>query len=312
MTKSYEIVWGVDISKEWLDISIQGKVHRIQQSKRLMHNFIATHSVKGSRILVVMESTGGYERLAAEQFSQAGLTVHIAHPNRVRDYAKAKGHCAKSDALDARILEGYGHFIEPSAIRALPTPQERTLKALQARLSQLKEAHHQEACRLGLSSESAVRRSHESILKALKKQMEKIEEQLLSIVESDESLQQRYELLQTMKGVGPTLAMTLVADLPELGQANKKEIAALVGVAPITKESGKYKGKSFTQCGRQGVRRVLYMAALSAVRYNEKLKVFYDRLLAKGKLKKVALVAVMRKMLVILNAMTHANTTFNA
>lgn len=307
-----KIVWGVDVSKEWLDISIQSKVERIKQTQESIHQFIAKHYVEKAPTFVVLESTGGYEQLAVSCFSDAGLIVHVAHPNRIRHYAKAKGYAAKSDKLDAKIIENYGYFMDPASIRSLPTPLEHQLSAFYTRLSQLKESHQQEVCRLGRVTERQVIHSHQRLLKALEKQIQQIESQLHSLIASDASLKERYELLQTMKGVGPMLAMTLICELPELGRANKKEIAALVGVAPITKESGKFKGKSFTQNGRQSVRKTLYMGALTAARYDEKMKAFYERLLAKGKLKKVALVAVMRKMIVILNAMVQTNTAFKA
>lgn len=311
MTTDNKKVWGIDISKDWLDISIQGEVHRLEQTERAIHTFIAEQKTRGSDVLVVVESTGGYEGLAATCFDKAGFTVHVAHPNTVRAYAKARGYAAKSDRLDAKMIESYGYFIDPTTIRALPTALERELSAQHARLCQLKTMHHQEACRLGMSTLKEIRRSHQQLMKGLEKQIVQIEAQLLSLIQSQPELYARYERLQTMKGVGPKLAMTLLAELPELGKATKKEIAALVGVAPMTNESGKFKGKSFIRNGRQSVRKALYMGALTAVRYDEKMKVFYERLLAKGKLKKVALVAVMRKMLVILNAMTQTNTVYN-
>lgn len=310
--KSYEIVWGIDVSKEWLDISIHGKVKRIDRTEKSLNEFIKKNRVTEKRTLAVMENTGGYELLAVHCLAKAGLVIHVAHPNKVRHYAKAKGRLAKTDKLDARILEGYGRFIDGNTIRDLPSEKERQLGALSGRLAQLKETHHQEYCRLGMATEKIVQRSHKSLLQLLAKQIKAIETQLLGLIQSDELLLKKYELLRSMKGVGPVLAMTLVADLPELGNIGKKEIAALVGVAPMTKESGKYTGKSMTQQGRKSVRKVLYMAALVAARHNDVLKVFYQRLVAKGKLKKVALVAVMRKMIVILNAMVHSNTAFQS
>lgn len=312
MNTQYEVVWGIDVSKEWLDISIDGKVRRINQADKNIKAFIKQHQEKDKRTLVVLESTGGYEALAVNCLSQAGLVVHVAHPNKVRAYAKARGSLAKTDKLDARLIEGYGRFMDPETIHALPSALERQLNALNARLNQLKEMQHQERCRLGMATDKAIKRSHESLLQGMAKQIQQIEAQLLALIKSDETLHQRYQLLQSMNGVGRVLAMTLLAELPELGKASKKEIAALVGVAPITKESGKRAGKALCQFGRPAIRKVLYMAALSAIRHNRKVRVFYQHLLAKGKLKKVALVAAMRKMMVILNAMVQSNTAFNA
>lgn len=308
----YEIVWGIDVSKSWLDISIDGKVSRIDQTKKAINTFIKNNNKKNKTLLAVVESTGGHERLVASCLSNKGIKVHVAHPNKVRSYAKARGRMAKTDKIDAIILEGYGRFIDPSIIRALPDKLTLNLSTLSTRLSQLKEAHHQESCRLGLVTDGWVKQSHLSMIDMLKKEIQKIEAEMLRLIKSDSAIKEKYKLLQSMKGIGPTVAMTLVADLPELGKCNKKEIAALVGVAPMTKESGQAKGKAMTQNGRSHVRKTLYMGALVAAHHNDKLKVLYQRLIEKGKPKKVALVAVMRKMIVILNAMVHSNSAFNA
>jgi len=310
--KIYDVIWGIDVSKNWLDISISGKVQKVDQTQRDIEEFIKKNSVSDKKRLAVLESTGGYERLAASCLSSAGFVVHVAHPNRVREYAKARGQLAKTDKLDARILEGYGEFIDPLSIHDLPTAVERKFRELSGRLGQLKETRHQEYCRLGMAVEKSIKRSHKSVIGLMDKEITQLEGELNCLIESDEELKKKNDLLRSMKGVGPVLAMTLLAELPELGKIDKKAIAALVGVAPITKQSGKHAGKSMTQFGRAGVRKILYMAALVACRHNERLKEFYQHLVAKGKPKKVAVVAVMRKMLVILNAMVQHNTAFKA
>lgn len=307
----YEIIWGIDVSKKWLDISIHGKVSRIDQTKNAIDTFIKKNKENKSTLAVV-ESTGGYERLVADRLSTKGVIVHVAHPNKVRSYAKARGRFAKTDKLDAIILEGYGKFIDPTTIRSLPSKLIQKLTALSSRLCQLKEAHHQESCRLGLVTDRCIKQSHTKMISILKKEIKKIEAEIMNLINSDSTTKERYKLLQSMKGIGPTVAMILMSDLPELGECNKKEIAALVGVAPMTKESGKYRGKSMTQNGRSNVRRNLYMSALVAVRHEERFKDFYQQLIGKGKPKKVALIAVMRKMIVILNAMVQSNTAFNS
>lgn len=309
MDNSFESYWGIDVSKDWLDIAIEGQVFHILQTEEAIFNFIQQQNTTTKNTLVVLESTGGYERLAVHCLSLSGMTVHVAHPNKVVAFAKAKGRLAKTDKIDAKILSAYGRFIEVHDIRELPTKEQQALQMLGARLVQLKEMHHQEKCRLGQAS-AIVKRSHEMLIEILTQEKEAIEKEVMQIIEASSELKEKYDLLRSMKGVGPVLAMTLLIDLPELGKATKKEIAALVGVAPITKQSGQKSGKAMTRYGRRGVRKVLYMAALTACRYNPQLKIFYDRLVAAGKLKKVALVAVMRKMLVILNAMLHARTCF--
>ena len=316
MEIKYEVVWGIDVSKDWIDISIDRKVTRVKQTTKEINAFIKDQAEKDKQALAVLESTGGYERLAVSCLVQSGFMVHVAHPNKVRDYAKARGYVAKTDKLDAMIIEGYGRFIDPADLHTLMSEKELKLSDFSARLTQLKVLHHQEACRLGMVLDKKInkkiKRSHEMLMKVIERQKEEIEAVLLELITSDEALNQKYKLLKSMKGVGPVLAMTLIADLPELGKLNKKEIAALVGVAPMTKESGKFRGKAMTQHGRESVRRVLYMAALVATQHNERFKIFYQKLLAKGKLKKVALVAVMRKMIVTLNAMVQKNTPFKA
>lgn len=308
MNKNFETYWGIDVSKEWLDIAIENRVYRVEQNKKAIVTFIEEN--KSETPLVVLESTGGYERLAVECLSNAGFTVHVAHPNKVKAFAKAKGKLAKTDSIDAKLLSEYGRFINPNEIRELPSKQHQELQLLAGRLEQLKQIHHQESCRLGIASSKAIKQSHELIIKIIKKEIAEIEAKILSFIKADSMLKEKYNLLRSMKGVGPVLAMVLLVDLPELGKTTKKEVAALVGVAPITNQSGQKTGKAMTKYGRHGIRKVLYMAALSASRYNIRLKVFYEHLIAKGKLKKVAIVAVMRKMLVILNAMMQSKTCF--
>ena len=307
---SFENYWGVDVSKNWLDIALGTRVIRIDQTKKAMSDFLVQNKVSESNTLITLESTGGYEQLAVEYFSEKGFTIHVAHPTKVKSFARAKGRLAKTDTIDAKLLREYGRFIEVSEIRNLPSKTTRKLRSLGSRLEDLKEMHHQESCRLGIASELLTKKSISSILKILKKEIASIEKEALDIIKSSNELKEKYELLRTMKGVGPILALTLICSLPELGVANKKEIAALVGVAPITNQSGQKSGKAMTRYGRQNVRRVLYMGALVASRHSSKFKLFYNKLVEAGKPKKVAIVAVMRKMIVILNSMIMTKKAF--
>lgn len=311
MNTAYTHYWGIDVSKDWIDIAIENKVTRVDQTEKAIKAFIKANKVHTGNALAVLESTGGYEKLAMHCLAEADLTVHLAHPNRVYAYARARGRLAKTDKIDAILLSNYGSFIDVTDIRALPSKEQEELQFLGARIEQLKGMHHQEACRLGLVTTKAVKRSQEALLRLIKKQINDMEQLALAIIKADPELIEKYDLLSSMKGVGPTLALVLLIDLPELGRVNKKEIAALVGVAPITNQSGQREGRAMTKHGRSGVRKILYMGALSACRHNPKLKEFYKRLLGAGKLKKVAIVAVMRKMLVILNAMLQSKTRFN-
>jgi transposase len=308
MNKSFHHYWGIDVSKSWLDISINNKVIRIEQTEDEINQFIKDHYQE--QTLVVVESTGGYENLIVRSLDRARMRVHIAHPNKVKAFSRAKGKLAKTDKIDAKILSEYGQFIKEEEIRELPSEKQVYLQDLGARLEQLKEFHHQESCRLGIATGKFIRGSIEMILSSLKGQILLIEQEVMSLITQDVELKEKYDLLRSMKGVGPVLAMSLITSLPELGHANKKEIAALVGVAPITQESGRKIGRATTRYGRNEVRKKLYMGALVASRRSEKFKVFYERLVASGKPKKVALVAVMRKMIVILNAMLQSKTPF--
>lgn len=307
---TFENYWGVDVSKNWLDIATGAQVTRIDQTKEAMKDFLAQSKESEFNTLIVLESTGGYEQLAADYFSDRGFTVHVAHPTKVKSFARAKGRLAKTDAIDAKLLREYGRFIEPSEIRNLPSKIARKLRELGSRIEDLKEMHHQESCRLGIVSEPVAKKSINSILHILKQEMKLMENEALEIIKASAELKEKYDLLRTMKGVGPTLSLTLICSLPELGVANKKEIAALVGVAPITNQSGQKTGKAMTRYGRHNVRRILYMGALVACRHSLKFKHFYNKLIEAGKPKKVAIVAVMRKMIVILNAMIMTKQAF--
>lgn len=307
---SFNNYWGIDVSKNWLDIAINQQVFRIDQTEKAINKFIKKNYIE--KTLTVVESTGGYESKIVRCLASSGITVHIAHPNKVKAFSKAKGKLAKTDKIDAKLLKEYGQFIKEDEIRDLPSQYQTELQLLGSRLEQLKEMHHQESCRLGIASDKVIKKSINLILKSLKMQMLIVEEKIMRLIDEDIVLKEKYNLLRSMKGVGSVLAMSLITDLPELGKANKKEIAALVGVAPITKESGQKRGKATTKYGRNGVRKKLFMGALTACRRNGKLKNFYEKLIAAGKPKKVAIVAIMRKMIVILNAMVQSKSYFLA
>lgn len=310
MNTNFNSYWGIDVSKNWLDIATNDKVVRINQTKKEINNFIKKNQL--DRTLAVVESTGGYETKIVHCLDSLGITVHIAHPNKVKAFARAKGKLAKTDRIDANLLKEYGQFIREEEIHELSSKKQMELQWLGARLEQLKEFHHQESCRLGIAFDKIVKKSINMVLKSIKQQMLIVEKQIMCLIEKDDELKEKYQLLRSMPGVGPVLAMILITDLPELGKANKKEIAALVGVAPITQESGLKKGKAMTKYGRSGVRRKLFMGALTACRLNPKLKSFYEKLVMAGKPKKVALIAVMRRMIVILNAMVQSKSYFLA
>jgi transposase len=309
-SNAYENYCGIDVSKEWLDFAVENDVFRVKQDKLQIKKFIRKYLNGKGTILCVLESTGGYEHLVSQCLVEADIEVHVAHPNKVVAFAKAKGRLAKTDRIDAKILQEYGKFIQQNELRSPLTKEQLELQELGARLAQLKINRHQETCRIGTMKTPTVKKSLEMMVKVLDKQIDVFEEAIIDAIKKDERLKKLYALLQSMKGVGKVLAMVLITDLPELGSLNKKQIAALVGVAPITKQSGKWNGVASTNYGRATVRKILYMAALVASKHNDKMREFYERLVAKGKLKKVALVAVMRRMIVILNAMVCNETCY--
>lgn len=298
---------GIDVSKEWVDIAIEQQCFRVIQNQEALDEAIREKIKPYNASLCVVESTGGYERLIVERLQDAKINVHIAHPSRVRTFALAKGLLAKTDKLDAYTLSAYGHFVGAEAVTPSVRPEEQKLRDLKARYTQIKEMLHAESCRLGNCISAEVKKNIKKIHSFLKKELESIEAEIQELVEQDEVLNQRQKLLRSMKGVGVKTAQTILIHLPELGYLSRKKVASLVGVAPMTKQSGKKQGHARIQQGRGCVRHVLYMAALSASRFNPVFKKFYDRLVEKGKPAKVALVAVMRKMLVTLNAMIRTN-----
>jgi transposase len=298
---------GIDVSKGWIDIAIGNKYFQILQQQDIIENFITEHISRIKPSLCVIESTGGYERLIVKCLQEAKLKVHIAHPNRVRAFAQAKGLLAKTDKLDAFVLSAYGNFIgEPAAAPAL-TETELKLQDLQARYKQIKEMLHGESCRLGNCIHPDVKRNIERVHAFLKSELAMLEAELQKMIDQDESMLERQKIMCTMKGVGLKTSQTILINLPEIGKISRKQVAALVGVAPMTQQSGKKVGVARTQKGRGHVRQVLYMAALVASQHNPVYKEFYNRLTNKGKPPKVALVAIMRKMLVTLNAMVRSN-----
>lgn len=300
---------GIDVSKEWLDIAINQQYFRVSQTEREIDEVIA-EKIKPHAKLCIVESTGGYERLIIERLQAAKLNVHIAHPLRVRTFAQAKGLLAKTDKLDAYVLSAYGQFIGAEAVTRPLSSDQQKLRDLQARYSQLKEMLHAESCRLGNCVIREVKNNIKKIHNFLKKELETLEEEIQKLIKQDELLNHRQEILRSMKGVGIKTSQIMLIHLPELGHLSRKKIASLVGIAPITKQSGKKQGYAKIQQGRGCVRHVLYMSALVASRFNPVFKKFYNRLIEKGKPAKVALVAVMRKMLVTLNAMIRDNKTW--
>lgn len=295
---------GIDVSKGWLDIAIDAKVYRVKQTEVKITEFIKTQLQES--MICILEATGGYERLVVKLLDGANIGVHFAHTHKVRAYAKARGCFAKTDAIDAILLAEYGQFSNATA-NVKKTQSQYDLADLQSRSIEIKAALRAEQNRLGCCRSEVVKKTVGRSIAFLEAELAIVLEAITDLIESDPELNQKAKLIRSLKGVGQVTTHALLAHLPELGTIGHKQIAALVGIAPFTWQSGKREGRAKIRYGRAKVRHVLYMAALVASRFNPVLKEFYERLRAKGKPGKVAIVAVMRKMLVILNALTRHN-----
>jgi transposase len=260
--------------------------------------------------LIVLEATGGYERQVVADLLDAGYRVAVVNPKRVRDFARALGLVAKTDRLDARVLALFAEKVQPPSAQKTPEKQAE-IQQLVARRRQLIDLRTMESNRLEISPSKAARKSIQAVLKILERQIDRIEAAIEKLVESDDDWRQKTELVQSVPGLGGVTATTLVADVPELGQLNRQQISALVGLAPFNRDSGKHQGKRSIAGGRKSVRSVLYMAALAARRCNPVIKAFADRLTQHGKPFKVVLTACMRKLLVIVNALVKTGQTWN-
>jgi transposase len=260
--------------------------------------------------LVVLEATGGFESATVAALAKAGIPVVVANPRQVRDFAKALGRLAKTDALDARILAEFAQRVRPEP-RALPDETAQLLDSLLTRQRQLIDMLTAEKNRLGFAR-AAVKRDLFQHIRWLEKCLGDIDDDLHDVLRTSPLYQAKSTLLQSVPGVGPITALTLIAALPELGQLSRREVAALVGVAPLNRDSGTLRGKRMIWGGRAPVRAALYMAAFAGVRWNPVLRQFYTRLRAAGKPFKVAITACMRKLLVILNTMMRQQQPWTA
>jgi transposase len=302
---------GIDVSKQTLDVAARptGEVWQFTNDEAGIAELVS--KLEPSTVsLVVLEATGGLESPVTAALALAGIKVAVVNPRQARDFGKALGFLAKTDRIDAGILAHFGEAVRPEP-RQLPSEEAVNLAALVARRRQLTEMLTMEQNRLG-SAPTALRKDIRDHIIWLQKRLKDSDKDIHKLLKSSPLWREKDQLLQGVPGVGPVLSATLLSMLPELGKLNRKEIAALVGVAPLNRDSGKMKGKRATWGGRSSVRDTLYMATMSAVRFNPTIKDFYERLLKAGKLKKVALVACMRKLLVILNAMLRDQAPWSA
>jgi transposase len=302
---------GIDVAKAELVVAVHPSHERwtVTNDERGVRTLV-DRLVALAPTLIVLEATGGYELLGVAALAAAALPVVVTNPRHVRDFARATGQLAKTDRLDADLLALFAERVRPP-IRPLPTAEVQELDALLTRRRQLLEMLGAERNRLGQvfgKGQRLVKKSLKAHITFLEREVRMADSDLDQAVRHSPLWREQDDLLQTVPGVGPVLSRTLLAALPELGQLSRREIAKLVGVAPLSRDSGTMHGRRFVQGGRAVVRTALYMGALVATRWNPTIRAFYQRLVAAGKPKKLALVASMRKLLIILNCMLRTKT----
>ena len=297
-----EVYVGIDVSKRWLEVNQYGtpESQKVGNDPDGYANLIIRMKALQPQ-LIVFEATGGYEHRAAKALSEAGFAVAVANPTRVRRFADALGILAKTDKIDAQVIAHFASVVKPFA-NERQTPLEEQLAAFVERRRQLLVELVAEKNRLSTSPD-CVRDDIENHITYIEERVDSLGAQIQACIQQIPEWQARAEIIDSAPGVGPVTASTLVAELPELGRLSNKKIAALVGVAPFNKDSGPKRGKRRIFGGRSGIRRTLFMAVLSATKHNPVIRAFYESLLRRGKEKKVAIVACMRKLLVFLNAM---------
>jgi transposase len=293
---------GIDVAKDRLDVAVRpgGEVWAVARNGAGLAELCARLTALRPAI-VAIEATGGFEQIAAAALAGAGLPLVVVNPAQIRAFAKAIGQRAKTDPIDAAVIAHFAEATQPE-IRPLPDEETRRLAELVTRRRQIIEMVGAERQREKRATLKGVCKSIGRIVKALEKELEEIDLDIGTAVRASPAWRETEDLLQSVPGVGPIISRTLLAELPELGRLDRKEIAALAGLAPFTRQSGQWRGKSFISGGRTAVRTALFMGAMVAKRFNPVLKVFFDRLVAAGKPKMVALIAVARKLLTILNA----------
>ena len=305
-----EIFVGIDVAKDKLDVHVlpQGKSFTVRNDANGVES-LTKRLKKEAPVVIAMEASGGFEISLAAELGAAGLPLAIVNPRQVRDFAHGIGKMAKTDAIDAYVIAAFArtNLIKP---KALPSEEEQLVKELVRRRRQLVGLRASEKNRLHRARSRKVRDSIEIVIQALDQQIKNIDSDLDDILRNSPVWRDKEDLLKTFTGVGPVTARTLLALLPELGRVSRGQIASLVGVAPLNRDSGNTKGKRSIAGGRAEVRNTLYMAAVSARRHNKIIKDFYEKHIKAGKPVKVALTACMRKILVILNAMLKSKSAF--
>jgi transposase len=299
-TNNFTIVVGLDIAKDSLQVNCQKQNYQLTNSPRGHRRLIQRLKVFSEPLLVICEASGGYEQAVVAALHQAGVAVAVVEPARVRQFARACNLRSKTDRIDAQLLADFGHQTKP---RPQSAPDQNTLALRELgrhrlQLRQMLQNALQQSRHLTLPQ---LRRDQALLVRRLNSHLAKVEQQIHLLLQADQALRQKAQALQQVAGVGEKTAVSLLSEMPELGTLNRGQAAALAGVAPHARESGRWQGKRFIGGGRPLARKALYMAALVASRHHPSLKPFYERLRSRGKPGKVALVALMRKLIVILN-----------
>ena len=296
---------GIDVSKQWLEVAAHERDNQFRCANKssafatLLAELIALRPA-----LIVLEATGGLERAVVAALHGAGLPVVVVNPRQVRDFARALGQLAKTDRLDARVLAAFAAAIKPPP-RPIKTNEELELDALAGRRDQLVGILADEKNRRATAATDSVREEIQAHIDWLRDRIAELDQQLKKLLQGSPRWQTKAQILQSTPGIGPVVCYSLLAQLPELGMLNRQQISKLVGVAPLNRDSGQQRGSRHIYGGRAQVRKLLYMAALTASRYNPVIKAFYGRLRARQKPFKVAITACMRKLLTIINFMVH-------
>jgi transposase len=297
-----KVTVGIDVSKDRLDIAVRpgGDVFVVERNAAGLDSLVERLQQLAPH-LVALEATGGFETVVAAALSAAGLPLVVVNPAQIRSFAKALGKRAKTDPIDAAVI---AHFAEAAApeLRPLPDDETRLLADLVARRRQIIAMIGAERQREKRATAKSLKQSIARLIKALVKELTSVDTDIGEAMRGSPVWREKEDLLASVPGIGPVIARTLIAEMPELGQLDRKQIAALAGLAPWTRQSGQWRGKSFIGGGRVGVRCALFLGAMVAARHNPTLKAFFERLVAAGKPKMVAIVAVARKLLTILNA----------
>jgi transposase len=296
------ITIGIDVSKDRLDVAVRpsGEAFVVERNGAGLAHLTARLTELSPQV-VALEATGGFETIVAAALAGAGLPVVVVNPAQIRAFARALGQRAKTDPIDAAVIAHFAEATKPE-VRPLPDEATRLLADLVARRRQILEMLGAERQREKRVTLPRLKKSIARVIKVLMQELETVDANIDDAVRGSPAWRETENLLASVPGVGPTIARTLIAELPELGKLGRREIAALAGLAPFTRQSGQWRGRSFISGGRRVVRTALFMGAMVAKRHNPVLKVFFERLVAAGKSKMVAIIAVARKLLTILNA----------